>query len=104
MSVCEIMPHLLTSCLQEELSSILKGRTHDQITHRFRPRCVSFPVIGTGRLDVARGLVRASAVSRVVAVNRSNIEDARRSTTGHRYGATRSVPVACCILNSVLTS
>ncbi|GBO20427.1 hypothetical protein AVEN_199582-1 [Araneus ventricosus] len=55
----------------------LKPRTHDQITHRFRPRCALLTVVGTGRFDVARGLVRASVVSRVVAVNSSNIKDAR---------------------------
>ncbi|GBM63141.1 hypothetical protein AVEN_150268-1 [Araneus ventricosus] len=36
------------------------------------------PVVGTGRIDVARGLVSASVVSRVVAVNNSHIKEARR--------------------------
>ncbi|GBM43297.1 hypothetical protein AVEN_220825-1 [Araneus ventricosus] len=55
----------------------LKPRTHDQITHRFRLRYALLPAMGTGRFDVARGLVRASVVSRLVAVKSSNIKDAR---------------------------
>ncbi|GBN82137.1 hypothetical protein AVEN_232205-1 [Araneus ventricosus] len=33
-----------------------------------------FPVVGTGRIDVPRGLVSASVVSRVMAVNSSHIK------------------------------
>ncbi|GBM69173.1 hypothetical protein AVEN_91756-1 [Araneus ventricosus] len=61
----------------------LKPRTHDQINHRFRLRCALLPAMGTGRLDVARGLVRASVVSRVEAVKSSNIKDARRKRCYH---------------------
>ncbi|GBN87506.1 hypothetical protein AVEN_180771-1 [Araneus ventricosus] len=41
---------------------------------RFRLRFALFPVVGTGRIDVTRGLVSASVVSRVVAINSSHIK------------------------------
>ncbi|GBN94195.1 hypothetical protein AVEN_10036-1 [Araneus ventricosus] len=50
----------------------IKPRSHDQITHRFRPRLAFFPVVGTKRFYGARGFVSASVVSRVVAVNSSD--------------------------------
>ncbi|GBO21435.1 hypothetical protein AVEN_61385-1 [Araneus ventricosus] len=45
---------------------------------KFRPRFALFPVFGTGRINVVCGLVSASVVSRVVAVNSSHIKEARR--------------------------
>ncbi|GBO23741.1 hypothetical protein AVEN_24220-1 [Araneus ventricosus] len=65
----------------------LKPRTHDQIIHRFRPRCALLPIVGTGRFDVTRGLVRASAVSRVVAVNSSEIKGPEGTSSSAHYGA-----------------
>ncbi|GBM43524.1 hypothetical protein AVEN_133831-2-1, partial [Araneus ventricosus] len=40
----------------------------------FRPRLALFPVVGTGRIDVARGVVSASVVFRVLAINISHIK------------------------------
>ncbi|GBM35200.1 hypothetical protein AVEN_189950-1 [Araneus ventricosus] len=42
--------------------------------HEFRPRFALFSVVGTGRINGAPGLVSASVVSRVVAVNNSRIK------------------------------
>ncbi|GBO09108.1 hypothetical protein AVEN_132032-1 [Araneus ventricosus] len=44
----------------------------------FRLRFELFPVVGTGGIDVALGLVSASAVFRFVAVNSSHIKGTRR--------------------------
>ncbi|GBM35590.1 hypothetical protein AVEN_121040-1 [Araneus ventricosus] len=52
----------------------MKMRSNGLSFHEFRPRFALFPVVGTGRIDVARGLVSASVVSRVVAVNSSRIK------------------------------
>ncbi|GBM08635.1 hypothetical protein AVEN_52470-1 [Araneus ventricosus] len=71
------MSHWKIKLRHVQLFQPVKPRTHDQITHRFRLRCALLPAIGTGRFDVARGLIRASVVSRLVAVNSSNIKDAR---------------------------
>ncbi|GBL73088.1 hypothetical protein AVEN_128242-1 [Araneus ventricosus] len=68
-----------SSGLMNPHSPYLKPRSHDQITHRFRPRFALFPVVGTGRFDVAWGIVRASVISRSVAVNSSNIKETRWS-------------------------
>ncbi|GBN33215.1 hypothetical protein AVEN_104414-1 [Araneus ventricosus] len=42
--------------------------------HEFRPRFALFPIAGTGRIDLARGLVSESFVSRGMAVNISHIK------------------------------
>ncbi|GBN62610.1 hypothetical protein AVEN_8352-1 [Araneus ventricosus] len=42
--------------------------------HECRPRFALFPIVGTGRIDVACGLVSASVVPRVMAVNRSHVK------------------------------
>ncbi|GBM65269.1 hypothetical protein AVEN_213550-1 [Araneus ventricosus] len=42
-----------------------------------RPRFALFPIVGTGRIDVTRGLVSAFVVSRVMAVNRSHVKGGR---------------------------
>ncbi|GBN00581.1 hypothetical protein AVEN_215638-1 [Araneus ventricosus] len=67
---------LISSVTETPALSLLcvKPRTHDQITHRFRPRFALLPVVGTGRFDVARWFVRASVVFGVVAVNSSDIK------------------------------
>ncbi|GBM77988.1 hypothetical protein AVEN_105452-1 [Araneus ventricosus] len=51
----------------------------------FRPRFALFPVVETGIIDVARGLVSASVVSRIVAVNSSHIKETRRRHCIHSY-------------------
>ncbi|GBM59617.1 hypothetical protein AVEN_218929-1 [Araneus ventricosus] len=52
----------------------IKLRSKDLSFHRFHPRIAFFPVVGTGRIDVARGLVSESVVSSVGALNRSHIK------------------------------
>ncbi|GBL76823.1 hypothetical protein AVEN_53483-1 [Araneus ventricosus] len=54
------------------LSAHRGHQTNGKRIFRFRPRFAFFPVVGTGRIDVARGLVSASVVSRVVAVYSSH--------------------------------
>ncbi|GBL54176.1 hypothetical protein AVEN_190426-1 [Araneus ventricosus] len=64
-------------CILGTLTSryvIIKLRSYGLFFHEFRPRFVLFPIVGTGRIDVARGLVSASVVSRVIAVNSSHIK------------------------------
>ncbi|GBM58106.1 hypothetical protein AVEN_164292-1 [Araneus ventricosus] len=53
-------------------------RSNGPSFREFRPRFALFPVVGTGRTDVALGVVSASVISRVVAVNSSHIKEARR--------------------------
>ncbi|GBO18185.1 hypothetical protein AVEN_168748-1 [Araneus ventricosus] len=47
----------------------LKLRSYGPSFHEFRPRFALFPIVGTGRIVMARGLVSASVVFRVMAVN-----------------------------------
>ncbi|GBM47489.1 hypothetical protein AVEN_153700-1 [Araneus ventricosus] len=60
--------------------------------HKFRPRFTLFPVVGTGRIDVSRGLVSACVVSRVVAVNSSHIKGGSRGQTASGHPFTRALP------------
>ncbi|GBM69030.1 hypothetical protein AVEN_236139-1 [Araneus ventricosus] len=43
--------------------------------HELHPPFALFLVVGTGRIDVAHGLVSASVVSRIVAVNSSHVKE-----------------------------
>ncbi|GBL97925.1 hypothetical protein AVEN_127026-1 [Araneus ventricosus] len=45
--------------------------------HEFRLRFAFFPIVGTGRIEVARGLVSACVVCRVMAVNSWHIKGRR---------------------------
>ncbi|GBM98557.1 hypothetical protein AVEN_186094-1 [Araneus ventricosus] len=56
---------------------IVKPRSYGLSFHEFRPRFALFPVVGTGRIGVARGLVSASVVSRFMAVNSSHSKGRR---------------------------
>ncbi|GBL97160.1 hypothetical protein AVEN_144603-1 [Araneus ventricosus] len=60
----------LPQCYSEKLKLSFNGLSF----HRFRPRFALFPVVVTGRIHVAGGLISASVVSRVVAVNSSHIK------------------------------
>ncbi|GBM73239.1 hypothetical protein AVEN_94685-1 [Araneus ventricosus] len=51
-----------------------KPRSYGLFFHEFCPRFALFPVVGRGRIDVARGLVSGSVVSRVMAANSSHIK------------------------------
>ncbi|GBN52701.1 hypothetical protein AVEN_157233-1 [Araneus ventricosus] len=51
-----------------------KSRSYGLSFQEFRPRFVLFPVVRTGGIDVARGLVSASVASRVMAVNNSHVK------------------------------
>ncbi|GBM29942.1 hypothetical protein AVEN_165932-1, partial [Araneus ventricosus] len=44
----------------------IKPRSYGLSFHEFRPRFALFLVVGTGRIDVARGLVSSSVVSLVM--------------------------------------
>ncbi|GBO07488.1 hypothetical protein AVEN_124508-1 [Araneus ventricosus] len=79
------------------LHATLKPRSYGLSFPEFRPRFALFPVVGTGRIDMARGLVSASVVSRVMAVNGSHVKGGEEWP----YGVSASVPIACCILYSV---
>ncbi|GBO00699.1 hypothetical protein AVEN_271575-1 [Araneus ventricosus] len=62
-----------TACLSTS-SVRVKLRSNGLSFHRFRPRFALFPFVGTGRIEMDNGLVSASLVSRVVAVNSSHIK------------------------------
>ncbi|GBO05759.1 hypothetical protein AVEN_188738-1 [Araneus ventricosus] len=53
-----------------KISTNFKLPSYGLSFHEFRPRFVLFPIIETGRIEVARGLVSASVASRVMPVNR----------------------------------
>ncbi|GBM15274.1 hypothetical protein AVEN_155547-1 [Araneus ventricosus] len=55
------------------------------------PRFVLFPIVGTGRIDVACGLVSASAVSSVMAVNSSHLKGKGSGQTASVYPFTRAL-------------
>ncbi|GBN38172.1 hypothetical protein AVEN_160451-1 [Araneus ventricosus] len=55
-------------------SESVKLRSNGLYFHRFCPQFALFPVVGKGRIDVARGLVIESVVSRVVGVSSSHIK------------------------------
>ncbi|GBL93218.1 hypothetical protein AVEN_42665-1 [Araneus ventricosus] len=52
----------------------VKQRSFGLSFHEFRPRFALFPIVRTGRIDVARRLVSASVVSRVMAANSSHVK------------------------------
>ncbi|GBN60244.1 hypothetical protein AVEN_160000-1 [Araneus ventricosus] len=58
-----------------------------------------FPVFETGRIDMARGLVSASVVSRVVAVNSLHIKEARRRHCIRSLERCRDICKATCHRN-----
>ncbi|GBN87358.1 hypothetical protein AVEN_212857-1 [Araneus ventricosus] len=66
---------------------LLKPRSYGLSFREFRPRFALFPVVGTGRIDVARGLVSASVVSRVMTVNSSHVkgEGSGQTATKHSF-------------------
>ncbi|GBM35352.1 hypothetical protein AVEN_90673-1 [Araneus ventricosus] len=53
---------------------ILKLRFYGLSFHEFHSLFALFLVVGTGKIDVVRGLVSASVVSRVMAVNRLHVK------------------------------
>ncbi|GBM03830.1 hypothetical protein AVEN_231303-1 [Araneus ventricosus] len=60
--------------------------------HEFRPRFVLFPTVGTGKIDVARGLVSAYVVSRVMVVTSSHIKGRGGGQTASVHPFTRTLP------------
>ncbi|GBO37136.1 hypothetical protein AVEN_174154-1 [Araneus ventricosus] len=69
----------------------LKLRPNGLSFHEFRPRFALFPVVGTGRIDVARSHISASVVSRVVAVNSSHAKGRGSAQTASVHPFTRSL-------------
>ncbi|GBM38322.1 hypothetical protein AVEN_114024-1, partial [Araneus ventricosus] len=67
-------------------------RSYGLSFHEFRPRFALFPIVRTGRIDAARGLVSASVVSRVVAVNSSHIKGRGSDQTASSHPFTRALP------------
>ncbi|GBN73243.1 hypothetical protein AVEN_267793-1 [Araneus ventricosus] len=53
----------------------IKPRSYGLSFHEYCPQFALFPIVGTGRIDVARGLVSASVVSRVMAINSSHVKE-----------------------------
>ncbi|GBN55515.1 Glutamate receptor-interacting protein 2 [Araneus ventricosus] len=68
----------------QRVLACLKLRSYGLPFHEFRPRFVLFPFVGTGRIDVALGLVSAAVVSSVMVVNSSHVK-------GRLSGQTASV-------------
>ncbi|GBM40772.1 hypothetical protein AVEN_157911-1 [Araneus ventricosus] len=67
----------------------LKPLSYGQSYQEFRPRFLLFPIIETARIDVTRGLVSASAASRVVAVNSLHIKGRGSGQTASEHPLTR---------------
>ncbi|GBO01208.1 hypothetical protein AVEN_125084-1 [Araneus ventricosus] len=84
-------PPLVTSQYSIRRSAV-KLRSYDLSFHEFRPRFALFPIVRTGRIDVARGLVSASDVSRVMAVNSSHIKGRGSGQTASVHPFTRELP------------
>ncbi|GBM38163.1 hypothetical protein AVEN_48495-1 [Araneus ventricosus] len=70
----------------------IKPRSYGLSFHEFRPRFALFPIVGTRRIDVARGLVSVSVVSRVMAVNSSHVKGGRSGQTASVLLFTRALP------------
>ncbi|GBL85831.1 hypothetical protein AVEN_63164-1 [Araneus ventricosus] len=79
-------------CLPGRCATGPKLRSNGLSFHEFRLRFALFPVVGIGRIDVARGFVSASVVSRVMAVNRSRIKGKGRYQTAPLHPFTRALP------------
>ncbi|GBM58593.1 hypothetical protein AVEN_166984-1 [Araneus ventricosus] len=56
------------------LHATLKLRSYGLSFYKLRPRFALLPVVGTGKIDVVRGLVSASVVARDVEVNGSHVK------------------------------
>ncbi|GBM12014.1 hypothetical protein AVEN_256099-1 [Araneus ventricosus] len=72
--------YLCEEC-RTNLTNLLKPCSYGLSFHEFRPRFALFPVVGTGRNNVAREIVSAFVVSRVMAVNSTHVKgggEARR--------------------------
>ncbi|GBO00512.1 hypothetical protein AVEN_132809-1 [Araneus ventricosus] len=54
-----------------------KLRSYGLSFHEFRPLFALFPIVGTGRIDVTRGLVNASVVSHIMELNSSHVKGGR---------------------------
>ncbi|GBM27969.1 hypothetical protein AVEN_20582-1 [Araneus ventricosus] len=67
----------------------VKLRSYGLSFHDFRPRFALFPIVGTGRIEVARGLVSASVASHVMAVNSSDVKGGGSSQTASVHPFTR---------------
>ncbi|GBM88960.1 hypothetical protein AVEN_269060-1 [Araneus ventricosus] len=66
-------------------------RSYGLSFHEFRPRFELFSIAGTGRIDVACGLVSESGVSRVMAVNSSHIKGRGSGQTASVHPFTRAL-------------
>ncbi|GBM16305.1 hypothetical protein AVEN_194046-1 [Araneus ventricosus] len=74
------------------MSDHLKLRSYSLSFHEFRPRYVLFPIVGTERIAVARGLVSASVASRVMAVNSLHVKGGGSDQTASVHPFTRALP------------
>ncbi|GBM53825.1 hypothetical protein AVEN_48339-1 [Araneus ventricosus] len=74
----------------------VKMRSYGLSFQEFRPRFTSFPIrsfhSGTGRMDVACGLVSESVVSRVMTVNSSHVKGRGSGQTASVHPFTRALP------------
>ncbi|GBM03794.1 RNA-directed DNA polymerase from mobile element jockey [Araneus ventricosus] len=71
---------------------LLKPRSYGLSFHEFRLRFALFPIVGIERIDVARGLVNASVVSRFMAVNSSHIKGRESGQTASLHLFSRALP------------
>ncbi|GBO07791.1 hypothetical protein AVEN_48815-1, partial [Araneus ventricosus] len=69
----------------------VKPRSYDLFFHEFRPRFELFRVVGTGRIDVARGFISGSAFSRVMVVNSSHVKGGGSGQTASLHRFTRAL-------------
>ncbi|GBN21150.1 hypothetical protein AVEN_37831-1 [Araneus ventricosus] len=67
-------------------------RSYSLSFHEFRPRFALFPIVGTGRIVVAREFVSASVASLVIVVNNSHIKGGGNGQTASVHPFTQALP------------
>ncbi|GBN71447.1 hypothetical protein AVEN_130788-1 [Araneus ventricosus] len=84
------------SCAEKLDKTKIEQRSNGLSFHEFRPRFALFPVVGAGRIDVARGPVSSSVVSRVLVVNSSRIKEPAsvHSSAAETFAKPRAVRTA----------
>ncbi|GBM62220.1 hypothetical protein AVEN_118500-1 [Araneus ventricosus] len=90
----------LFTAITRKTTDALKLRSYCLSFQDFHPLFALFPIVGTGRIDVAREVVGASVVSRVVAVNSSHVKGGDgvsasiHSSVAERFAKPRSILTA----------
>ncbi|GBO05713.1 hypothetical protein AVEN_145228-1 [Araneus ventricosus] len=85
-------PISVTTIRQSVTEISFKLRSYGLSFQEFRPLFALFTIVGTGRIDMDRGFVSVSVVSRVMAVNISHSEGRDSGQTASVHPFTRALP------------